>query len=198
MSKAVLLSVSPSHCFGVLSGGISILIRKSRPKLDVPFKGYIYCTKPKVYLRDVSLYADELYRLPSGEVKFGSSIELARYPDQWNKENFLSGKVIGEFTCSRILPIMIEYSDVNSAVANHEFPYTGMSDKEIMDYLGSGKYGYGLCVTNLVFYDKPKELSEFKGRKLVWRGNNHIHAYETITRPPKSWCYVEDLESAAP
>lgn len=43
-------------------------------------------------------------------------------------------------------------------------------------------------------YDKPKTLSEFRGRKLAWRGNNHIHVYEELTRPPQSWCYVEELK----
>ena len=194
MSKAVLISIRPEWCEKIINGQKTIEVRKTRPKIETPFKCYIYCTKPKIYNSYTSLYLDELYRLPSGEIKYGSSIELSVFPGQWNKDNFLNGKIVGEFICSRILPIKVEYSDVDSAVADNEFPYTGMTDKEIIEYLGNGKYGYGWCVTDLIVYDKPKELREFKGRKLVWRGNNHIHDYETMIRPPQSWCYVEKLK----
>lgn len=63
-----------------------------------------------------------------------------------------------------------------------------------MEYLDNGVTGYGWHISELVVYDAPKKLSEFKGRKLVWRGNNHIHEYEKIIRPPQSWCYVEERE----
>lgn len=46
MSKAVLLSVSPKQCSDTLNGYVSILVRKTRPKMEVPFKCYLYCTKP--------------------------------------------------------------------------------------------------------------------------------------------------------
>ena len=35
-----------------------------------------------------------------------------------------------------------------------------LTDKEIEDYLGN-KDGYGLHISDLKIYDKPKELSEF-------------------------------------
>ena len=44
MSKAVLLSIRPEWCEKILSGEKTVEIRKTRPKLEPPFKCYIYCT----------------------------------------------------------------------------------------------------------------------------------------------------------
>ncbi len=44
MSKAVMLSVRPKWCEKIASGEKTIEVRKTRPKLETPFKCYIYCT----------------------------------------------------------------------------------------------------------------------------------------------------------
>lgn len=184
MEKAILLSASPKQCSGTLNGYISILVRKTRPKMETPFKCYLYCTKPNT--TDPHEYLE------------------IHTDDKIHKAN---GKVVAEFICSRILPIKVECSDVDSAVADNEFPYTGMTDKEIMEYLGNGKYGYGWCVTDLIVYDKPKELSEFmkhdqctyfhkndKSCSFPYRCKNKwLCDSEFLTRPPQSWCYVVEL-----
>ena len=51
---------------------------------------------------------------------------------------------------------------------------------DMVNYLGN-KDGYGWHIADLKIYDKPRELSEFWGRK-------------KLTRPPQSWQYVEELE----
>lgn len=107
------------------------------------------------------------------------------------------GKVIGEFVCRAILPISITYSDPNSKIAFREFPFTCLTDKEIMDYIGNGVTGYGWCISDLVIYDKPKELSEFhkvgysqiKGSVYGWTVEEE-KSWQT-SRPPQSWYYVE-------
>lgn len=173
----IMLSIRPKWCELIANGRKTIEIRKTKPKCDVPFKVYIYCTKPSKKYQTVCgctvLNSDELFRLPTGEIKHGSSVEMMMY-DNYTTDNFLNGKVIGEFVCKAILPISITYSDTNSRIALREFPYTCLTDKEIMDYLGNGKTGYGWHISDLTIYDKPKDLSDF-GMK----------------RPPQSWCYVE-------
>ena len=47
MSKAVMLSIRPKWCEKIASGKKTIEVRKTRPKLETPFKCYIYCTLPK-------------------------------------------------------------------------------------------------------------------------------------------------------
>lgn len=50
MSKAVMLSIRPKWCGKIASGEKTIEVRKTRPKLDTPFKCYIYCTQSGVAL----------------------------------------------------------------------------------------------------------------------------------------------------
>ena len=78
---------------------------------------------------------------------------------------------------------------------------------------GAGETVYGWHISDLVIYDKPKELSEFyrKCNGIHCRGNDCEHwkymranadefemdcdcnELPPITRPPQSWCYVEEL-----
>ena len=47
--KSVMLSIRPQWCELIANGKKTIEVRKSRPKLDTPFKCYIYCTAPKKF-----------------------------------------------------------------------------------------------------------------------------------------------------
>lgn len=182
--KAVLISIQPKWCELIASGIKTVEVRKSKPKIETPFKVYIYETNWK----DNSYYT------------------------VFHKETL--GKVIGEFVCKAILPISISYSDPNSRIALREFPFTCLSDKEIMDYLGNGKEGYGWCISDLVIYDKPKELSEFyrvcekpecddcpylhfENTPNSYEGWCMVDEKTPLKRPPQSWCYVEELKEGA-
>ena len=163
-----MISVKPRFCDLIAREKKKIEVRKTRPKTEIPFKCYIYCTRAK---RSEKLYSNGTVIVKDTRKLLDPSV---RYPgskifQRWN------GKVIGEFVCKAILPISITYSDTNSKIALREFPYTCLTDKEIMDYLGNGKTGYGFHISDLVIYDKPKDLSDF-GMK----------------RPPQSWCYAEE------
>ena len=70
--KSILISIKPKYCELIASGKKTIEVRKSRPKLDTPFKVYIYCTKA-----------------PKGWVHIGKNLQL-------------DTKVIGEFMCKKI------------------------------------------------------------------------------------------------
>lgn len=50
MSKAIMLSIRPKWCEKIASGEKTIEVRKTRPKLDTPFKVYIYCAQSGVAL----------------------------------------------------------------------------------------------------------------------------------------------------
>lgn len=83
-----------------------------------------------------------------------------------------------------------------------------MTKKEIEEY-GKGKTLYGWHISDLKIYDKPRELSEFR-KPCNWnydcctckRAKYELTKAEAkvfygcdseLTRPPQSWCYVEDL-----
>ena len=179
--KSILISIKPKYCELISSGKKTVEVRKTKPKLETPFKVYIYCTK-------------QFYRKGNGYFQ-------GKY----------CGKVIGEFVCDAIFPISCYYSDVKARGIHREQPYTCLTDKEMIDYLGNGVEGYGWHISNLVIYDKPRELSEFQrypktehcgwGECDICRHGDFDQIDEEwfcrniITRPPQSWCYVERSEN---
>ncbi len=224
MAKAVLMSIQPKWCELIASGKKTVEVRKTRPKLKTPFKVYIYCTKPKTHFRaGCGLFSnDELYRLPTGEIKYGCSLELlGDWADQYDENNFLYGKVIGEFICDWIesTPLWRIRGKTGFCAkrTKREEALPQMSCLSIEDlekYAGS-KNGLvcGWHISNLVIYDEPKELREFIRICPEWEKEKitskclkcehhficNADCFEgcdcegelPITRPPQSWCYVE-------
>ncbi len=70
----------------------------------------------------------------------------------------------------------------------------------ICDYTKDGeKPLFGLVITELVIYDKPKDLSQVLYRKQAEKcvngcEHNGMCQYCKEIRPPQSWCYVEETE----
>lgn len=75
-----MLSVRPKWVEKIANGEKTIEVRKTRPKLETPFKCYIYCTQASVKYQTICgchvLNSDELYRHPEQGIKHGYSIEL--------------------------------------------------------------------------------------------------------------------------
>ena len=166
--KAVLISIRPKWCEMIVSRKKTVEVRKTRPRLEPPFRCYIYCTQPK-HLYDDFISVDT----EDGTVGF-----------------FGGGKVIGEFVCDAIFPILVEYSDPESRLALRESPFTCLTDKQIMDYLGNGKEGCAWHISDLKIYETPKELSEFSRLRQTKFGLEPV----SLKRPPQSWCYIESEE----
>ena len=176
--KAVLISIQPKWVEKIASGQKTIEVRKNWPKLDKPFKCYIYCSQ-------------------------GTYKDLGNYCD-WVYENRM--KVIGEFVCDRIEEWKY-FPDCYVEKENEKMYYITSADgyatclnyDEIENY-GKGKTLYGWHISNLKIYDKPKELSEFWTVKCTNKRNGCIgcevkpNCIKTVTRPPQSWCYVEAEE----
>lgn len=153
--KSVLISIQPKWCELIASGKKTVEVRKTVPKLEPPFKCYIYCTK------------DEKYCLDDGKSR-------------------LNGKVIGEFVCDIVEPYWFMPGDTD--IEQYEdVQLSCLSAKEILDY-GNGKQLYFWNISDLVIYDEPKPLSYFNHC-----GVNY-HFNPPITRPPQSWCYVEEVK----
>lgn len=207
---AVLLSVRPKWCELIANGKKTIEVRKTKPKIKPPFKCYIYCTKPKMITKYVFKPEDyPEYMRPEKPV-------FCKVPDGSSPYcSVVNGnsKVIGEFECDAIFTMSITYSDPTSRIALKEFPYTCLTDQQIIDYLGNGNQGYGWHISNLVIYDKPKEIRDFcyptekycekemcggcpKDQVMGLDGDYAFDCewQRPIKRPPQSWCYVQDLE----
>lgn len=196
-NKEVLLSIKPKYCELIASGKKTIEVRKTRPKIETPFKCYIYCTLPKErFSIGQGNYAcrDNLY-LCDNKVKFGEGFE-----DIGNETTSLNGKVIGEFVCDYITAY--PYEPLNDG--EHYMPFgdlekTCLDGFEIYDYLGT-EDGYGWHISDLIIYNKPKKLNEFKKyNRKCWYADLGLAKRDCpecqnkecfLTRPPQSWCYV--------
>lgn len=210
MSKAVMLSIRPKWCEKICGGEKTIEVRKTRPKLETPFKCYIYCTQASVRYQTICgchvLNSDELYRHPEHGIKHGYSIELMLC-ENYTKDNFLNGKVIGEFVCDRISPLYNICTDdwkrLAGGLHNIEKELVNqacLTEAQLHTYAG-GKNCFAWHISDLKIYDKPKELSEFSrpfenciDKVCDDFGCASCENGGHIKRPPQSWCYVEVTE----
>lgn len=183
--KSVLIAIRPKWVEKIASGEKTIEVRKTAPK-EVPFKAYIYETKGQ-YIKFIH----------GAHTKYG----------------YGCGKVIGEFICDRIICSQAYFDSQGKNHLTNVFPddikKTCLDEYDLWDYI-AGKAvkanqmydGYLWHISDLKIYDKPKELSEFRKpcdrfldcctcRRLV--RNEYMSCDNKITRPPQSWCYVEDL-----
>lgn len=171
--KAVLISIQPKYCELIASGKKTIEVRKTYPKIERPFKCYIYQTK-KWWI----------YKLLP-----------------WLAAR--KQKVIGEFVCDRIDEYNTSWLDGEDRLLET----TCLDDSEIMDYMNGhlDKRFCGWHISDLKIYDKPKKISEFRkpcpyGDLPCWscpscdkdENDNLIQCFNTVSRPPQSWCYVEE------
>ena len=214
--RAVLFSIRPQHCFNIVQGLKGDEVRRTKPKIDVPFKGYIYCTKAREFFTHGSIReaVDDLYRLPNGEIKYGTSVELMSYGlNEYDESNFLNGKVIGEFICKEIKEYTEEMLFEGMDEINRSFAeeYSCLSIDDLLAYKGEKDVLSFIDISDLVIYDKPKELSEFyreceenecencpylhfENTANSYEGYCTVDEKIPIKRAPQSYCFVEELK----
>lgn len=185
MSKAVMLSIRPKWCEKIARGEKTIEVRKTRPKMNTPFKCYIYCTLPK-YPHEDFIATD--YPMP---------------------QFYGGGKVIGEFVCDCVTPLynvcMDDWKRLAGGLHNIEKELVNqacLTEANLHTYAG-GKNCFAWHISDLRIYDQPRELTAFRRAcknswycescAMYWE-NNGTCGNESlqIKRPPQSWCYVEE------
>ena len=208
--KSVMISIKPKWCELIANGKKTIEIRKTKPKIETPFKCYIYCTKDKIDTSPKTIW----WKANSSGFRY-----------------IMNGKVIGEFVCDEIrnctLSNLLVKEDAEKLLYG-----SCLSSDEISEYLGykkgtsmfDFKYHcfYGWHISELKIYDDPKELCEFSAidNHAVKKCQNRIEIYymlfdlefiksdyycarnndrcieckhKMISKPPTSWCYVDEL-----
>lgn len=174
--KAILMSIKPEWCDKIFSGEKTIEVRKIAPQLATPFKVYVYETKTGFI-----------------EAVRGTCPICA----------FSRGKVVGEFVCDTVEENIPDYNPAYERFFYNSFECGEdcLTSDEIVAY-GKGDPLHGWHITEPKLFDKPKELSEF-GRyetklKIDVKGIETIierhKKFIPLTRPPQSWCYVEEIE----
>lgn len=191
--RAVLLSIHPKYCELIASGKKVVEVRKQKPKIETPFKVYIYMT--------------------AGHASYPVKIDGVPMICHNNGGQ----TVIGEFVCDYILDFTLDpYGHHSYFISDDDFEDTCLTLFEELWEYGKGKTLYGWHISNLIIYDKPKELSEFvrlcpereKGR-ITAKCLNCAHYFENaaefcagcdcdgeihIARAPQSYCFVEELQ----
>lgn len=175
MAKAVLISIRPEWVEKIARGEKTVEVRKTRPKLETPFKCYVYRTKGTVP------------HIINGK---------------WEQME-VGGTVIAEFTCDRVETIKAATEPYGIYDVDDDFvAETGLAGGALWDY-GKGATLYGWHISDLKIYDKPRELREFKKiNRDCFYANLGIAKRDCpdcknsgcfLERPPQSWRYVEDL-----
>ena len=181
--KSVLIAIRPQWAEKIAKGIKTIEVRKTAPQ-EVPFKAYIYESRNGGHRCKHCNEKDSCYSYAPKNVGCYNG----------------SGKVIGEFICNNASELDYVYYWNNG----YEFE-TCLTYRQVADY-GKGKPIYGWHISDLKIYDKPKELSEFRkpcpyGDLPCWicpscdkdENDNLIQCFNTVSRPPQSWQYIEDL-----
>lgn len=188
--KSVLISIQPKWCELIASGKKTIEVRKTVPKLEAPFKCYIYETK-----------GFSSYFIEENNIRNKGCLSKAR----------VGGKVIGEFVCDIVeefhewqLSPGGKFREFEQKDLDNFLQASCLSYEEVCAYRENLPYYkplYGWHISDLKIYDKPKELGEFriycenKNCLKCKRSERKSYSFECsqLDSPPQSWCYVEDL-----
>ena len=191
--KSVLISIRPKWCELIAKGEKTVEIIKTKPKIETPFKVYIYCTADTVKHIVFDEYGDR-------------QIEL------------VPQRVIGEFVCDKVFLWNHDIHDDDSITLETASQLACLSEDALLDYADG--YFYGWHISNLKVYDRPFELRQFtvegdcdclNCRRCLWAepGNGYNveddcglpYEYmgtgkelKPLFRPPQSWCYVEEVQ----
>ena len=189
MKRAVLVSIQPCWCEKILRGEKTVEVRKTRPKLQPPFKCYIYCTMDHPYI----------------SVSCG---ELDKLNYRTNTVGRCNGKVIGEFVCDGTVWLTrvgftrrggepeyrIENNGDWKSPIDRLLEEACLTEEEIDAYLG-GNPGFGWHISDLKIYSRPVDITNFHsclGCEYV--GDCDTYCWDPVQIPPQSWRYVEENE----
>jgi predicted transcriptional regulator len=170
-----MISIKPKWVAKILNGEKTIEIRKSIPKCDLPIDVYIYCTKQKAQLT---------YRIKDNKFDIHDN----------NKPCYWGGKVIAKFTLNKVEEIRFDDEETQRKAC--------LTEDELFDYLFVNepyhedmKKGYAWHIDNLVIFDKPKELCEFRKLKCDYKcpqfAGCDTCSHLRLTKAPQNMAYVE-------
>lgn len=179
MSKAVMISIRPKWCEKICRGEKTIEVRKTHPKLETPFKCYIYETQG--WVEKDGIMAFRLGGRVIGEFTCDRIYKLETQSPGG------SYSVVGE----------------DKPTTNRVARESCLGLADMHRYLQS-KTGYGWHISDLEIYDAPRELGELRRACpnsfycescAMYRKDDGTCGNESlqIKRAPQSWCYVEEM-----
>lgn len=164
-NTAVMVAIRPEWVEFIVNDLKLWEFRKTVPRISTPFKCYIYETK---HIFEPSLF-------------------YSKFPCQG------TGKVIGEFVCDKIDRV---------GENDSEHLKDGRITIERLRAYAAGKPLYAWHITNLIVYDYDdrKNITDFcrpcdkpRGTDCTLCKENGKACCNYLTRPPQSWCYVQEI-----
>lgn len=203
--KSVLISIHPEWCEAIASGKKTIEVRKSAPK-EVPFKAYIYCTKEKK--QDDIIWAGAF----GDRGKWNGHIIGEFICDKvYNLIDAFGGIVFADEKLNQLEPQL--FRDMSCLTDEQTENYLGgkdgygwrISDLKIYDKpkklwqfykCGAKTYEELSDSTELCEYCKfpSRGLYLCEGRFCDAAYEAYLDSNFTLTRPPQSWQYVEEVK----
>lgn len=205
--KSVLISIRPKWCELISTGEKTVEMRKTRPNIQTPFKCYIYCTKRKMvtcsevngngkvigeFICDKLTYVEARID-DNGEKHLANANFLLR-------KSFLSEKQMFDYLYNADrktgggwawhisdLKIYDKPRDLSEFLAyNEELHKRYDSEEDFCCYNDTNEYGEALTDCG----DAYNNILNCYRCWEEWSGWCHH-----VTRPPQSWCYVEELQN---
>ena len=162
---AVMISIQPKWVEEIARGRKLWDIRKGKPKSEVPFKCYIYCTKTKKGLSNTYSVGYMTALIGRGKV-IGDFVcdKVDTFESEfWDDDTYESiGEVWYDEDGERNVSIFVDNGDVDYK-RNKLCRESCLSWEELRRYIGTGfKTFYAWHISDLKIYDKPKEIGEFR------------------------------------
>ena len=205
--KSVLISIRPKWCELIASGEKTVEMRKTRPNIQTPFKCYIYCTKRKMvtcsevngngkvigeFICDKLTYVEARID-DNGEKHLANANFLLR-------KSFLSEKQMFDYLYNADrktgggwawhisnLKIYDKQRELSEFWAYNEKLHKRYdSEEDFCCYNDTNEYGEALTDCG----DAYNNILNCYRCWEEWSGWCH-----NVTRPPQSWCYVEELQN---
>ena len=203
--KSVLISIRPKWCELIATGEKTVEMRKTRPNIQTPFKCYIYCKKRKMvtcsevngngkvigeFICDKLTYVEARID-DNGEKHLANANFLLR-------KSFLSEKQMFDYLYKADrktgggwawhisdLKIYDEPKELSEFWAyNEELHKRYDSEEDFCCYNDTNEYGEALTDCG----DAYNNILNCYRCWEEWSGWCHH-----VTRPPQSWCYVEEV-----
>jgi predicted transcriptional regulator len=139
--QSVLISIRPQWCELIASGKKTIEVRKSRPKLETPFKCYIYRCLEK-----------------HGDIYTTSGKVIGEFVCD-NVHNIQSRGIDHNYDyCYESLNV---FGNDDIEIEIRAIKASCIKKNDLNKYANGAQWIYGWHISALQIYDKPRELSEF-------------------------------------
>ena len=177
MKKDVLISIKSKWCEKIISGEKTVEVRKTTPRIDIPFRCFIYCT-----------VGNPTLNIPISDERLKADVAVNGM--QSMNCPIGNGKVIGEFVCDAIYKFSTRvYLGEEQLISDDEVVQKSCVPRsDLRKYEGVKEpYGlYGWHIADLKIYDEPKTILEMRFLDTVAMPERRV------SWPPQSWRFVQE------